>query len=306
MPSRIRLILNGKSQLDVNRDQQVRAAVVAARAGGCDMDVRVTWESGHAAQFAREAATSGFDTVIAGGGDGTLNEVVEGLLEAPQGCSLAVLPLGTANDFATGAGIPSDDVFAALQLAIDVEPVLIDVGSVAGRPFINVASGGVGAEITSETSEEIKRLLGGLAYFVTGVASAGSIAPRWAAIRAPDFEWSGNVIALTAANGTQAGGGFKVGPEARLNDRLLDIMVIPEHTPDLILPVLHELMEDPATVQREHVIYKQVPWLEVEVPSGFQVNVDGEPISGESFRFEILKRQVPFHLPAGYTADCAD
>ncbi len=306
MSKRIRLVLNGKSQLNVNRDQQVRSAVLAGRAAGADIDVRVTWESDHASHFACEAASQGYDTVIAGGGDGTLNEVVAGLLKAPKGCALAVLPLGTANDFATGAGVPTGDVFKAMDVALHTQPQPIDIGSVEGRAFINVASGGVGAEITAVTSEESKRLLGGLAYFITGVASAGTIAPRRVKLHGPDFDWTGDVIALTAANGTQAGGGFQVGPQAKLDDGLLDIMLIPDHPPNLMLSVLQELMEDQQTVKREHVIYRQLPWLEVEVPSGFQVNVDGEPFTGERFRFEILKRRLPFHLPAPSSSDRND
>src|SRR5689334_10641615 len=99
-PRRVCLVLHGKAAM---RDD-VRRAIRAVRDEGFGVDVRVTWEGGDASRFASDAALAGYETVVAGGGDGTVNEVVEGLIERnAEGRSppiLAVLPLGTANDLA--------------------------------------------------------------------------------------------------------------------------------------------------------------------------------------------------------------
>src|ERR1043166_6074058 len=104
MNKRALLILNGK----VAGNDALRAAVVGQREAGHRFEVRVTWEKGNAQRFVLEAGD--VDLLIAGGGDGTLNEVVRGLMDLPIDARpvLGVVPLGTANDFATGCDIPRD------------------------------------------------------------------------------------------------------------------------------------------------------------------------------------------------------
>jgi YegS/Rv2252/BmrU family lipid kinase len=155
MPT-MRLVLHGKQA----QNPAVRAAVAAERASGHRVEVRVTWEAGDAARLAEEASRLGMARVAAGGGDGTINEVAAGLLSAKaaggERPALAIVPLGTANDFAHACQIPIDPA-AALRLATTAEPRRIDVGQVAGRPFINLATGGFGTEITVETRPELKK-----------------------------------------------------------------------------------------------------------------------------------------------------
>ena len=105
------LILNGKGA----NEPQLREAVNLLRDEGIDIHVRVTWEKGDAARFIDEALQLNVETVIAGGGDGTINEVATALVERGGKMALGILPLGTANDFATSVGIPQD-LASALKL----------------------------------------------------------------------------------------------------------------------------------------------------------------------------------------------
>jgi lipid kinase YegS len=172
MPTR--LILNGKK---ADRPD-VRAAVAAIRAAGHPLEVRVTWERGDAARLVAEAVADGVTRVIAGGGDGSVNEVAAGLvaIEPARRPDLGILPLGTANDFATACGIPSDPV-AALQLAVEGRAVPADVGRCNEAVFVNVASGGFGAEITADTPVALKNFLGGGAYTLMGLLKAAMAVP---------------------------------------------------------------------------------------------------------------------------------
>jgi hypothetical protein len=139
-------------------NQELRDAVAAARENGHEIDVRVTWEAGDSGLFAAQAAKEGIDTVIAGGGDGTVNEVLNGLAQADGNTSaLGVIPLGTANDFARSAGIPLQ-LEAALRVAVETEPVAVDVGRSGDRAFMNVATGGFGTEVTVNTDPKLKRM----------------------------------------------------------------------------------------------------------------------------------------------------
>ena len=148
MTRRSRIILHGKQ----GANQELRDAVEAVRADGHQVEVRVTWEAGDSALFAAEAAKEGIDIVIAGGGDGTVNEVVNGLVQVEGHASaLGVIPLGTANDFARSAGIPLQ-LEAALRVAVETESVTVDVGRSGDRAFINVATGVFGTEVTVNTN----------------------------------------------------------------------------------------------------------------------------------------------------------
>ena len=201
---RWRLILNGKSA----GDDAVREAVGALRKAGVRLDVRVTWEGGDAEREVAEAIADGIDTIVAGGGDGTLSEVATTLAHRDASAdalpTLGLLPLGTANDFAGAAGIPSEPD-AALRLVRDSIAAPIDLLKLDANGethwAANLASGGFGTEVTTETHEGLKKLLGGLAYVLTGLSKLGRIEPLHATLRGPGFEWSGAFIALGIGNG---------------------------------------------------------------------------------------------------------
>ncbi len=220
------LVLHGKAAM---RDD-VRAAVRAARDEGVRVEVRVTWEAGDAPALSREAAQSGYDVVIAGGGDGTVNEVVCGLIEAAAPGAprpaLAILPLGTANDLAHACQIPLDAA-GAMRLAVAGRSAAVDVGNANGKHFLNVATGGFGTQVTVATPNELKRILGGAAYFITGLTHFNSIRPASGRLAGPGFDWQGAFLILAVGNGRQAGGGHPLCPEALLNDGLLDVRLLP-------------------------------------------------------------------------------
>lgn len=280
-------------------DPVLNDAINELRSQGHRIEIRPVGKAGDAVHIAAQACRAGFGTLLAAGGDGTLNEVLNGVSpggESPS-CAVGVLPYGTANDFAVAAGIPLDDPRAALRLAVEGRPVPIDLGRVNGRLFINVASGGACAEITTETSAETKQMLGGFAYFLTGLATVASLCPREVSLRAPGFEWDGPALALTVANGRQAGGGFCVAPAALVDDGLLEVMVVPDTPWDEFLSLIRDFMRLEEPIQLERVVRVRVPWLEVRAAGGLQVNADGEPMQSDHFRFDVLERRLRFCLP---------
>ncbi len=294
-----RLILNGKA----TGNEDVREAVATLRERGVQLEVRVTWESGDAERYVAEAIAHGVDTIIAAGGDGTLSEVAETLAhrEEPADAlpSLGLLPLGTANDFATAAEIP-DEPLAALELirhapARPVDLLRIDAD---GKVWwcANVASGGFGTEVTVETDEGLKKVLGGLAYLVTGVSRLGRIDPIQARVRAPGFEWAGGFIALGVGNGRQAGGGQVLCPEALIDDGLLDITVIPELSGE-VASTFAALVKGGKRGALEQVAERvQAPWVEIEAELPLTLNLDGEPVQARHFRIDCVPGRVNLHV----------
>ncbi len=298
MPSakrKLLVILHGKAA----GHPAFREAVQVIRGWGHDLQVRVTWEKGDAAQFAGEADRLGVDILVAAGGDGTLNEVVNGLAAVglPPRCSLGVIPLGTANDFAVGLGIPTTDPLEAFQLILENEPQPIDLGRVNDRYFINVASGGTATQITHDTPETIKAVLGGVAYFLTGLAALPSLSPVPVQLRSGAWEWQGKVHVLAIGNGKQAGGGIPLCSQASLTDGLLDLMILPENQETDLISLFTSLLRLHLPATGHQTIYRQVPHLTLEAREPIQINLDGEPLLGSHFRFDVLQHALRFHLP---------
>jgi lipid kinase YegS len=298
---RWRLILNGKSA----GDDRVRDAVVALRDAGVRLDVRVTWEGGDAERYVAEAIADGVDTVIAGGGDGTLSEVATSL--AWRGAtavalpSLGLLPLGTANDFASACGIPVEPE-AALRMVRDSAAVPMDLLKLDANGethwAANLASGGFGTEVTTETNEGLKKMLGGLAYVLTGLSKLGRIEPQTARLHGPGFDWEGEFIALGIGNGRQAGGGQALCPEALIDDGLLDVTVVPPLHGELLATLGAAMTEGKDAALDRVAVRRTLPWVDIESPVPLTLNLDGEPVDATRFRIECIPGRVRMHLPA--------
>jgi lipid kinase YegS len=291
------LILNGKKA----GGQLIRDVVEHIRQLGHLVDVRITWEAGEASRFAAKAIENGVEVVMTGGGDGTVNEVVNGIMratESPQS-AMAVLPLGSANDFATGLGIPMDNPLVALELATWGDPTPIDVGRVNDRYFLNAVIADFGAEVTFNTSERLKQRIGGGAYALTGFLTALKPTAHRGKVTWEGGSDDGTMIFAAVANGRQAGG-FALAPKAMLNNGLLDVMSVPDFSPTEIPTVLLEL-QDIGSKELQLIRYQQVEWFEVEAVQEIPLTPDGEQMSGTHFRFEALKRRLPFILPPDVT-----
>lgn len=289
-PSTSLLILNGK-----NADNVVlRGAVMALRSSGYILHVRVTWEKGDAARYVDEAVKAGVDTVIAGGGDGTINEVATELakLNTPERPALGILPLGTANDFATAAGIPGEPD-KALQLALEAKATAIDIVRVNKEHyFINMATGGFGTRITTETPEKLKAALGGVSYLIHGLVRMDTLKPYRCEIRGENFRWQGDALVIGIGNGRQAGGGQQLCPDALINDGMLRLRIF---TGEEILPALLTTLTHPE--ESPNVIDGSSAWFEISAPHMITFNLDGEPLSSQAFRIEVQPNALMCRLP---------
>jgi len=271
----------------------LRHLVSWVRGRGHRVDVRVTWEAEDAGRFTREAAAAGASAIVAVGGDGTVNEVLNGLagLHVPLG----IIPLGTANDFARQAGIPLD-VDHAMDVILRCKPARVDAIELNGRRFLNSSTAGVGAEATAETSAESKESLGALAYAITGARKLKNLAGVDAAFSGPGFDLSCRFIAFAVGNARRTGGGTAFTPRASVRDGLLDLCVIEElprrDAARLALRVKRgEHLDHPA------VHYVQLPSLVVDCARDVTVNVDGETGTARRLEYAVRAGDVLLHLP---------
>jgi lipid kinase YegS len=290
MSRKVQLILNGK----VAGNETLQTAIARQRAVEHTIDVRVTSEKGDARRFVAE--TGEVDLLIAAGGDGTLNEVVHGLMDLSEAARpvLGVVPLGTANDFATGCGIPREPE-QALALCIEGKQVPIDVGKANEHWFLNAASIGFGAEITATTPPELKHLLGPAAYAVMGAILAMNVHHYRGRLTLPDREIAGSGPVAIIGNGRQTGGGVQVAPRARIDDGLLDILAVREIPALALLTAARELQE--LSPDGEYISYWQTPWAEVCTEEEIPVNLDGEPVRFSSVRYEAVPKAIQLIVP---------
>ncbi|HDP3881858.1 TPA: lipid kinase YegS, partial [Pseudomonas aeruginosa] len=192
------------------------------------------------------------------------------------------------------AGIPLEPAAALALLDQTARP--IDLGAVNGKLFLNMATGGFGSKVTANTSEDLKKVLGGAAYLLTGLTRFSEVHAAQGRFSAPDFQWEGEFLALGIGNGRQAGGGHVLCPQARVDDGLLDVSILP--TPQDMVGTLGTLLGGGNGVESLFV-RARVPWLEVEAAEGLDVNLDGEPLEGRKLRFSVSPGALRVHLPAG-------
>jgi len=282
-------------------DEGLRAAIAAARARGVRIRPRVTFELGDAATFAREEAAAGAAAVVAVGGDGTVNEVLNGL--AGSDVPMGIVPLGTANDFARQVAIP-DDAEHALDLILAGEPVRLDTAELNGRRFLNVSAGGIGAEATAETGATAKAALGPFAYALTGLRKLVALDTHRLRLVGPGLTRDHDALLFFVGNARESGGGMPVTPLASANDGLLDVCVVEaEGRADLARLAL-------AIRRGEHVgepgvHYYRVPWLDVTAETEVYVNVDGEPVRATELHYRARPGDLLIHLPRRTAADTA-
>jgi diacylglycerol kinase (ATP) len=201
-----------------------------------DAELRTTEEAGHAVQLARDARRAGTELVVAAGGDGTVHEVVNGLLADGPGDgvpTLGIVPLGSGCDYVKTFDIPQDVDGAVLRLAQDAPTRAVDVGHVtydgAERYFANIAEVGIGPEIVDRAAR-LPRVLGPAVYFGAFWLTLPRYARREARITTGegargDETWRGPLMDLVIAVGRVFGGGMRIAPKADPSDGMFDIQV---------------------------------------------------------------------------------
>ena len=260
-------------------------------------DVRVTEKEGDAEAIAREAVQAGAGLVVAAGGDGTLNEVVNGLSEDFGRARLGLLPLGTGNDFARSINIPAD-LDAALAIlqegrvqTVDVACATIATSGASRRYFINMAAGGFSG-VVSEKASDAKERWGPLAYLRAALGTLPELQgfkTRLTVNNGEQLEL--DTYNIVISNGRFVAAGIPVAPQSKLDDGVLDLMIAPATTvPQLALLVPQVLLG--LHIESDLLLFRKVTCVEIESDPAMSFNVDGELIGDAPARFEVLPRAL--------------
>jgi YegS/Rv2252/BmrU family lipid kinase len=270
------------------------------KAEGLDFELVRTARSWHAAELAEEAVADGFQTVVAAGGDGTMHEVVNGLMAAAgdgEAGTMGILPIGSGSDFAHTAGIPSDLREACHRLAHGQVRVL-DVGRFkmpgqAPRYFDNTLGIGFDATVTVEALKV--KWLRGMALYLPVVLKTIFLSLQ---IPQVTLEYDNEKLILPAlmivvANGAREGGGFHVTPDARPDDGLFDLCIAREVSRPAMLALVPRFMNG-THVGREPITMARARRVTISTPDNLVAHVDGEVLCTEGHRIEceILPRRL--------------
>ncbi len=277
-------------------DQALEAAFGRLHGQGYRFDLPTLSHAGDGRRVVASGDAAHADLILAAGGDGTLNEVVNGLYDAGRldAIPVGLLPYGTGNDFATGCGIAQAAPETMLARALEGVASQVDVGRADDRCFMNAVSGGVGAEATAETPRWLKDGLGKMAYFITGAIKAGNLEGKEAVFEAEGFHWSGRMLGFVVANGSHAGGNVRVSPEARFDDGLLDLTIFPERPfRDLTEIAAHYMLPSAAGIP-DGVVAVRSAEVTLRASDTLHINLDGEPLRATGMRFGVLPSALCF------------
>jgi YegS/Rv2252/BmrU family lipid kinase len=234
------------------------------------------------------------DAVIIGGGDGTLNAAVEGLVDAQV--PLGILPLGTANDLARTLGIPPSLSVACEIIATGIVR-RIDLGWVNGKYFFNVASLGLSVEITQKLTKTRKRRWGVLAYAITALQAIWQARPINAEIRLNNRSIRVKTIQIAVGNGRHYGGGMTVVHDATIDDDRLDLYSLEiRHWWQLLalLPAMRHGRH--ATLPGVRALHGQD--IQVYTRKPLPINTDGEITTYTPARFCVIPKALPVLVPS--------
>jgi YegS/Rv2252/BmrU family lipid kinase len=233
---------------------------------------------GDARRLARELALAGATRVVAAGGDGTINEVVNGLAELGPDCpaALGILPFGTMNVFSVELGLPFRDLTRCWQAIESGQTKEIDLWKIDGHHFVQLAGVGLDAEIIKETTWERKKALGPLSYVLSAIRLMGKSAPS-IVVRAEGRDpVEGSVVLL--GNGRRYGGPLKLFPDASNTDGLLDVIVLRRHGYTQIFSMLISLFAYGYKSHSSDLTYFQTSRLTLDAAQEVPVEADGELI----------------------------
>jgi diacylglycerol kinase (ATP) len=253
-------------------------------AAGFSVEIIQTPAPGEAARIAREASAEGCRMVIAVGGDGTANEIANGLVGTST--ALALYPIGSGNDFARSLGYPRKRRDIGRFLA-SARRRVIDVGEVNGRIFVNAAGVGIDGHV-AERIEASARVVGPmLGYFVGALVSIATYRPQPMRLRIDDQALEGKQLLVVAANGTHFGSGMHIAPQAKIDDGLFDIVVAGDLGRWASLVALAKLYRG-THVNGRDVLAFRARSLDVEFDRELPTQADGEPVRASSLTVRML------------------
>jgi YegS/Rv2252/BmrU family lipid kinase len=260
----------------------------------------------HAIELARQATEKGCDYMVAVGGDGTLNEVINGMLQsnipANEYPTIGLLPLGSANDFARTAGI-SNSIEALIKLIQSNSSKKIDLGKIIiqqtreTRYFINIAGVGLGAEIAQKLEQSSSVLGPGFNYFKHIIKGFLSYAKKEVSCTGSTWQWKGRLLQMTVANGRYFGNAICIAPDARITDGLFQVSIFGDLSIWDYLKNYGNLKKG-VKINLPEVCYHDAREVLLQSNDSCSIEADGEYIGLAPAVIKVLPKAITFLMPS--------
>ncbi|MGQ9778786.1 MAG: diacylglycerol/lipid kinase family protein [Bacillota bacterium] len=282
---RVKLILNPIAGR--GRGERYREPLLAAlRAAGVEFEAAFTGQHGAGRVLGKQAAAEGFDLIIAAGGDGTVNEVVNGMAGSPA--ALGVVPLGTGNDFAMMMGMPMDPL-AALAQILHGPRLAVDLCRINDRFYVSSVGAGFDGEVAYVANRHFRRFRGMLVYILSVFKAVLSYRPRRVRLVVDGLEMEKEITLVAVANSRNYAGGMLVAPNALADDGLFEICVAEKMSPLRIVAML------PKFIRGNHVKLKEITMLRgrevlLESETPIYYHFDGEVAQDTRLSFRLIPR----------------
>ncbi|WP_129044581.1 diacylglycerol kinase [Companilactobacillus metriopterae] len=275
---RARLIYNPTSGHETLRENVGDILNILEKAGYEASAFRTTPEEDSAMHEARRVAEEGFDLIIAAGGDGTINEVVNGISPLEKRPEIAIIPAGTTNDFARALKIPRDDVVEAAKVILKKQKLPIDIGQAGDKYFMNIAGGGSMTELTYEVPSAYKSILGYLAYLLKGAELLPKNSPIDMHIEYDDGVFDGKATLFLIGLTNSIGGMEQIAPDSVIGDGTFSLIIVKETNIRDLVHLIALVINGGRHVDNPKVIYTKTKKLSVRAnnDSKIMINLDGE------------------------------
>ena len=290
------LIVNPRAGMGKIKNSLLNVIQVLSNAG-YEITVKTTNEPLDATKIS-ESADSSYSAIVCCGGDGTLNETISGLLNNKNNFTLGYIPCGTLNEWSTGLHIPKNITKAAKVIA-DGNSITIDVGKFNNRFFAYTASFGAFTESSYSASQDVKNLLGQVAYLFEGIKSLSNIKPIHLEIETEENTYSGNYIFGAITNSLSVGGVVKFDEsKIKMNDGLFEVLLIKKpdnliNLQQIIDAILRKDLEN-----KKNIEFFKASSLKIKSKSKIDWTLDGEhAVSEEDTIIENIQNRITLFLP---------
>lgn len=293
MQKRCRIIYNPTSGREAIKNDLVEILNILERAGYETSAFATTPEENSARNEAERAARAGFNLIVAAGGDGTINEVVNGIAGLKHRPKLGIIPAGTTNDYARALKIPRESPVEAAKVIAKGDSIKVDIGMAGQNYFVNIAAGGSLTELTYSVPSDVKSLFGYLAYFVKGAEILPGMKQIDMHLEYDDGVFDGKASMFFVALTNSVGGFEKIAPDASLDDGMFTLMVVKTSNLLEMLQLFTRLLNGDH-VNDPRILYVKTSKLVAKPVNGekMMINLDGEYGGDAPMTFKNLKQHL--------------
>ncbi|MFD1429482.1 diacylglycerol kinase family lipid kinase [Lacticaseibacillus mingshuiensis] len=274
---------------------------------------QTTPEPFSAKKEASRATEDGFDLVVAAGGDGTINEVVNGIAPHQRRPKMAIIPAGTTNDYARALKIPREDPVAAAKVVASGKTLRMDIGQANDTYFMNIAAGGLLTELTYAVPSEFKSIFGYFAYVMKGAEMLPAVRRFPLHLEYDEGTYDGPASMFLLAMTNSIGGFEQIVPDSALGDGKFSLIVVKTANMADILVLMGKVLTGGRHVDDPNIIYTKTRVLKASRGDGdeMKINLDGEYGGSDPMTFTNLKQHIEMYanvdeIPAAAIGGAAD